>query len=212
MKAFIKLKLREINKSYEKMEKSRKAVLLFGIFSALSLMLTETFMFSSLDSYNKNKDVFAKLEIEKENLEKEKQTIMLKNAYKTEKSLLRKKEDLVKEIGELLKNDNGNYIVSEKVTELIGKIVEKTEELKMVSFSNIPSSKPEEKNIDVLIRHNFNLKVKGSFQGTYDLLNHLNQIGGLHISSINIEKLTEGVVSTSLELYVINTNKDILNF
>lgn len=211
MRSIIKLKFKEINNTYEKMEKSRKKVILFGIFVGLSLFFTETLLFKSMDKYQISEDEFKKELNSKESKIKEREAILLKNAYKTEKSLLKQKNDLMNEIDELLKKDKSkNYIAAENVPNLIGDVANKINQLKMVSFKNIPNSE-KSKEETIIVKHGFSLKVSGSFQGMYALLVNLENIDGINVSNVNIEK-DKDLLTSTIDFYVLNTTKNVINF
>lgn len=217
MKALLKIKLREFNKSYENMPKYRKMILLGGIFVGISFILMETFMLPSIDKYTAFSEKRESLQAQKANSLKEKESIILKNAYKTEKSLLKQKSDILADIDKMLKNnDESNYIPSEEVPKLIENVVMNIGQVKVVAFRNIPGNNAganANNNASVLIKHNFNIKMQGSFQGTYDVLSSLEKIKGINVSMVEIEKDKEGAgVSANFNFYVVNTNKNILNF
>lgn len=211
MKSMIKLKLKEINNTYEKMEKSRKRVILFGVFIGLSLVFTETLLFKSMDKYQISEAELKKELDSKESKRKEKETILLKNAYKTEKSLLKQKTDLIKEIDTLLQKDKSkNYIAAESVPKLIGDVVSKINQLKMVSFKNVLNGSAI-KEETIIVKHVFSLSVTGSFQGVYDLLVNLENIDGINVSNVSLEK-DKDLLTSTIDFYVLNTTKNVINF
>lgn len=219
LKSLVKNKLREFNKTYEHMEKSRKMILLGGIFVGVSVILMQTFMFPSVDKNAAAIEKVEGLESQKTNITKDKEMLLLKNAYKTEKSLLKQKSDLLHDIDTLLKsNEKSNYIPSDEVPQLIEKVVRNVGQVKIVSFNNIPNaaSNNTENKSSILIKHNFNMKISGSFQGMYDVLTSLEQIKGINISMVEVEvkkeKESGDSISTNFNFYVMNTNKNILNF
>ena len=214
MKAFLRLKLREFNSTYEKMERSRKGVILFGIFIALSMIISDTVMLKSSDKLKVEQQELEKLSGERTSLLKEKESIIIKNAYKTEKSLQKRKEDLKVEIESLLEKDSSkNYLPSNSVGTMIKEVVSKVSQVKMISFGNIPSgSTGEKQNQDIIVRHDFVLNVEGSFQGTYELIANLEELRGISLDLVSMEKNKDGVLATKLNFYVMNTNKNILNF
>jgi hypothetical protein len=199
------------------MPKSRKMILLGGIFIGISFVLMGTFMFPSVDKFKASSENFEGLQSQQASALKEKESIILKNAYKTEKSLIKQKTDILADIDKMLKNNkNSNYIPSEDVSKLIESIVGNVGQVKIIAFRNIPnadSSPSNGANNSVLIKHNFNIKIQGSFQGVYDVLTSLEKIKGINISTVEVEKSKEdNGVSANFNFYVVNTNKNILNF
>jgi hypothetical protein len=214
MSAMLKAKLKEFNKKYEKMPKSRQMMLLGGIFVGFSFLMMGSLLFPSLDKYTEVSANYEVLKQEKATLLKEKEDALLKKAYKSEPSLLKQKNDVLVEIDKLLKaNRDGNYIPPENVPKLIENIVKNIHQVKTVSFSNIPnsSSPTPNQNADVLVKHQFRLEVSGTFQGIYDVLGNLERIKGINVSMVEIKKVENGLNAT-FNFYVINTNTNILNF
>lgn len=215
MKAILKTKLKDFNKKYGKMAKPRKVVLLSGIFIGFSALIMGALLFPSLDKYKESSENYELLQKEKIALLKEKEEVLLKKAYKSEPSLLKQKKDLLVEIDRILKtNKDGNYIAPEDVPKLIENIVKNINQVKIVSFKNIPNASTtnkEENQSNVLVKHHFKVEVNGTFQGIYDVLNNLEKINGINISMVEIKKVNNGVDAT-FNFYVINTNKNILNF
>jgi hypothetical protein len=215
MKNIFKTKLKDFNKKYEKMPKPRKVILLSGIFVGFSVLMMGALIFPSLDKYKESSENYELLQKEKLAISKEKEEAVLKKAYKSEPSLLKQKKDLLVEIDKMLKNNkNGNYIAPEDVPKLIENIVKNINQVKVVSFRNIPnasSANTEENQSNVLVKHYFKVEVNGTFQGIYDVLSNLEKISGINISMVEIKKVNNGVDAT-FNFYVINTNKNILNF
>jgi len=118
------------------------------------------------------------------------------------------------EIESLLEKDSSkNYLPSNSVGTMINEVVSKVSQVKMISFGNIPSgSVGEKKDQDIIIRHDFVLKVEGSFQGTYELIANLEELKGISLDLVSMEKNKDGVLATKINFYVLNTNKNILNF
>jgi hypothetical protein len=214
MSAMLKAKLKEFNKKYEKMPKSRQMMLLGGIFVGFSFLMMGSLLFPSLDKYTEVSANYEVLKQEKATLLKEKEDALLKKAYKSEPSLLKQKNDVLVEIDKLLKaNRDGNYIPPENVPKLIENIVKNINQVKTISFRNNPnsSSATPNQNADVLVKHQFRLEVSGTFQGIYDVLGNLERIKGINVSMVEIKKVENGLNAT-FNFYVINTNTNILNF
>jgi len=218
MNAILKVKFKEFNKVYEKMTKPRRILVLSSIFVGISVLIMGTLMFPSLDKFKESKENLEVLTNEKNQLIKEKDAALLQKAYKSEKSLLKQKNDLLVEIDKMLKeNKDSNYIPPENVPKLLESIIKNINQVKIISLKNIPNapSNPainsETSTSDILIKHNFNIKVSGSFQGIYDVLSNLEKIKGINMTLVDIQKLDTGL-EANFNIYVINTNKDILNF
>lgn len=217
MNAILKTKLKEFNKTYEKMTKPRKKLFLGSLFIGISVLMMGTMMFPSLDKYKEAKESSEEVIKERDRLVKAKEAALLQKAYRSEKSLLKQKTDLLVEIDKMLKdNKNSNYIPPEDVPKLIENIIKNINQVKIVSLKNNPnisssSDNAENSNSNILIKHNFNIKVSGSFQGIYDVLSNLEEIKGINMTLVDIEKLDTGLEAT-FNIYVMNTNKDILNF
>lgn len=212
MNIIVKNKVKEFGKLYDKMPKYRKYIILGSIFLAILTILAQILMFSSIDKHNQLSEKFKTLHDQNADLLKQKTEITLKNSYKSEKSLLKQKSELLKDIENILReNKNSNYIPSENVPNLIEKIIGEVNQLQVISFRNTPVSESKTESNNILIEHNFSIKVSGSFQNIYDFLSKLEGIKGINISTVDIEK-TNGVINANFNFYVLNTNKNILNF
>lgn len=214
MKELFQSKLNEFRKAYDGMPKSKKGLIIGSIYLASIVIILEIFLLQSLDSYKTAVERIEKLEGQKATFLKERNAILLQNSYKTDASLLKKKIELLKEIEQLMKL-NENYISSHKVGQLIEKVVGSINKVSIVSFQNLPEDSLAKEDVDissVLVQHNFNLRINGSFQGIYELLIRLETIKGINVSVVEIVKEKEGELIASISFYVVNTDKNILNF
>ena len=216
MKSLLRSKFNQFNRFYDKLSRNRQMLILAAIFLLSFLWLLNTFLLGSLDRYKVTQDKFDEVNTQKTSALKERDALLLKNAYSSEKNMLKQKKDLLIEIEYLLKSTkNSNYIPSENVASLIQKVVSSVKQVRVVSFKNVLGNIPgqaKEVNSSVLIKHNFNIRVTGDFQGIYELLISLEKLHGINISIVEIIKEDNGSITASFDFYVLNTNKNILNF
>lgn len=208
----VKNKIYLFNFIYEKMSNFRKKILMISVFLILSLMLTETLFFKSLDKYKLVTEEINHINEKNNSILKEKEEIYLKNAYKTEKSLLKQKKDLSLQIDNLLKtNKIKNFINSEEIPLLIEKVVNNISSLNLIDFKNIVSINTNVEKENILIRHSFYLSVNGNFSSIYSLLKNIEKIEGVNLTEFKLEKNKDNLVA-NFNFYVLNTNKNIINF
>lgn len=210
---FFKLKLREFGKSYEKLNRKRQLAVLLAIFIMSTLIFSQLMLFKSMDKLKEHRDEFASLNNKQLTQTKEKSEIILMQAYKSEKNLLKTKKDLTDEISKLLKsNDSKKYNDPVQLQATLKKVIEETNGLKVTSLKNIPSVVKTEDIDSVLTKHSFELIVDGDFQSIYDLLNNIELFDDIHVSVIEISKVESSSISSKMNFYVLNINKHIFSF
>lgn len=196
---------------YEKLDAQKKNIVLIVAFFLISMIMAEYLLFKSVDSFNQVSTARQETMEEKVRLLKQKEQIALANAQKTQSSLLKQKQDLSKEVDNLLGQSKSlSYVSAQKMPELIGKIINQVGSLNIIDFKNIPLE-PSQSSGSILIKHSFSLNVSGSYQAIYDLVDKLKESGSVHLSAINLEKKDTTIVA-QIDFYLINTNKSVMSF
>ncbi len=214
MNQFVTSKIKSLSQSYEKLEPKKKKSVLFAVFFGSVLLFSELLLLQPLDKVKAASEESAKLNDQSNSLRKEKADIALEKAYKSEKNLMKQRGDLKKEIEVLLsQGGNKNYLDSVELQKTLEQVIRETKGLNMVSFKNNPTSNvKQDDNESILVKHNFDLVVQGSFQNIFDLLSNVEMLNGINIESINISKNPQGDLLAQINFYVLNTNKHIFTF
>lgn len=197
-----------LTQRYDRLTKEKKNIFLILMFFFIFFILMQTLLFGSLDNYKKISQDTAGLVEQRASLLKQKEQIYANKAKKSQNNLLKQKEQLQKDIDGLLNKSQGtSYVSADKIPEILGKVIEQIGQLSIIDFRNKPVSNT---NDNGLVKHFFVLKVGGSYQSIYELLNKLKEDNILHVSSIVIEKQSANL-EANIEFYILNTNKNIIS-
>jgi hypothetical protein len=205
----LKQKYKDIEQKYDNLEKKNKKIILFLIFLIVSIIMSEYLFFKSFDSYRNAVTLQAEQTEEQAKNQNIKKELLISYSEKTNNNLLKQKNDLIREIELLLKNNNSiSYVDSKKIPEILGQIVNKIDSL---SILNLTNSSIEAMSINSIVyKHFFSIELNGSYQAIYDFILYLQKTNIVHISSLKFDK--ENSLKTTLVFYILNTNKNMVDF
>ncbi len=214
MKLLIQSKLKDFNKTYDKLEPKKQKLIMFSIFLATGLLFAEFLLFKSIDKVNSAQQEFTKLSKEQNKIAKEKSEFVLDRAYKSDKNLEKTEADLKQEISTLLKNSvNQTYTNPNELQKTLENVIQQTNGLKMTSFKNKqPTKQTKNGEESILTKHNFELVVNGGFQNIFELISNIETLKGIQVENFHIYKDKNNKLSAKIDFYVLNTNHHLITF
>ncbi len=214
MKLYIQSKIKDFNKTYDKLEPKKQKLIMFAIFLSTSLIFAEFLLFKSIDKTSISQQEFLKLTEEKNKIAKENAAFLLEKAYKSDKNLEKTEATLKEEVSNLLKNSvNQNLTNPEQLQKTLENVIRQTNGLKMRSFKNkIPTQDKQDGQTSILIKHNFELVVNGGFQNIFDLISNIETINGIQVENFYIYKDKNNKLSAKIDFYVLNTSNHLIKF
>lgn len=208
MKKMIVNKWNHMSDFYNKLDRSKKNIVLMFVFLIITLFSMQYLMLNSVDDYHK---FFKKEEEIMQNnqslLQKENQ-LSNESMSKSQVSLIIKKNQLNHFIQEMIIKNKLFYTKDSDIPILLQNILQKTGNLTLLNLSNEENMKSTIQGT-LLNKHFFNVKIQGSYQDIYDFMKKITEEKDIHIEKIIVQR--DNNLHCDISFYIINQNKSLLN-
>lgn len=208
MKKMIVNKWNHMSDFYNKLDRSKKNIVLMFVFLIITLFSMQYLMLNSVDDYHK---FFKKEEEIMQNnqslLQKENQ-LSNESMSKSQVSLIIKKNQLNHFIQEMIIKNKLFYTKDSDIPILLQNILQKTGNLTLLNLSNEENMKSTIQGT-LLNKHFFNIKIQGSYQDIYDFMKKITEEKDIHIEKIIMQR--DNNLHCDISFYIINQNKSLLN-